>query len=435
MNDHLHSTAEDPIRVVLVICLPPAERSLLGEREEEMRSLLDTAGCEVVDVISQFPSRPVSRTYIGSGKCEDVRQAGLVNQADEVVFNVQLTPSQERNLEQATGLKVVDYSALILHIFARNARTHQAKLAVELAQLEHNRSRLKRLWSHLDRIKSGKNMRGPGEKQLEVDRRLVNDRIRDLKRKLSEIEGRKERTIQSRRNCYKICLVGYTNAGKSSLMNALTEAGVLAQDRLFATLDTRTTRLELAGAQKEVVLSDTVGFIRDLPPTLIASFHATLAEVIEADLLLHIVDASQPSMEDQIKAVEGVLETIGAQEVPQIMIFNKIDLEHSHTILLAFQHRYPGSVAASAHTGQGLDELRQSVLSALSKSMQQVTVRYPIAAGAIDAFLRRRTTVVDEHYTDEHATLVIEVDEQLLGELGEHPQLEIVPDQSAYDWL
>ncbi|MHC5067492.1 MAG: GTPase HflX, partial [Planctomycetota bacterium] len=258
MSQRLHSTEVQPLRVVLVLTPPPDERHLTDEREEEMRSLLDTAGCEVVAVTAQHLQRPVGSTYIGSGKIEEVRQLAEANDADEIVFDVELTPSQERNIEKHIERRVVDYTALILHIFSHNARTHQARLAVELAQLEHNRSRLKRLWSHLDRIKAGMNMRGPGEKQLEVDRRLVDLRITDLKGKLADIEARKERAIANR-SAFKVCLVGYTNAGKSTLMNALTDAGVLAQDRLFATLDTRTSRLHIDD-HRPMVLSDTVGF-------------------------------------------------------------------------------------------------------------------------------------------------------------------------------
>lgn len=434
MTERTHSTRTDIIRVVLVLTLPPASRELTADREQEMRSLLDTAGCEVVAVAHQYLARPAAGTYIGKGKCQEVAALAQEHSADEVVFGVELSPSQERNLEEAIGLKVIDYTALILHIFSRNARTQEAQLAVELAQLEHNRSRLKRLWTHLDRIKAGMNMRGPGEKQLEVDRRLIDTRIRDLKLKLAEIEARKDRSLASRDDCFKVCLVGYTNAGKSSLMNALTDAGVLAEDRLFATLDTRTKQLHL-DPRRKVVLSDTVGFIRDLPHKLIASFHATLAEVIHADLLLHVVDSSLPNMEDQMVVVEGVLEHIGAQEVPALMVFNKIDREHSRTILAAFTHRYRGSVAVSARTGAGLEELRAAILAAAEKAIQKVTVRFAIADGATAAFLRRRSTLLEEHYDDTHALWTIESDQRLREELARNPQLELVTETVKPAWL
>ena len=319
---------------------------------------------------------------------------------------------------------MVDYTALILHIFADGARSKQAMLAVELAQLEHNRSRLKRLWTHLDRIKAGTNMRGPGEKQLEVDRRLVDQRIQDLKHRLHEIEARKERAISSRDDCFKVALVGYTNAGKSSLMNSLTNANVLAQDKLFATLDTRTVRFHV-DHPRQVVLSDTVGFIRKLPHSLVASFHATLAEVIEADLLLHVVDASLPSMEDQVAAVEDVLAQIGAKDVPTLMVWNKIDRPHSRTIVLAFRRRYKGSIAVSAHTGEGLDDLREAIRAHLAAQSRRIEVSIPIADGATAAFLRRRASIQDERYDATNAIFTIEADPELLANLEENEDISI----------
>ncbi|MFW5829910.1 MAG: GTPase HflX [Planctomycetota bacterium] len=418
-----HSTAVPRRRVILVIAMPPDERELAGDREQEMRSLLDTADCDVHAVASQFLARPVNATMIGTGKIEEVRQLAEVHRADEVIFDCDLSPSQERNLEKKLRTPVVDYSGLILHIFAQNARTHQAQLAVELAQLEYNRSRLKRLWSHLDRIKAGTNMRGPGEKQLEVDRRLVDKRIAELKAKLEGIEARKERTIAAREDV-KVCLVGYTNAGKSSLMNALTGKGVLAQDRLFATLDTRTARLKL-DRRHHVVLSDTVGFIRKLPHDLIASFHATLSEVREADLLLHVVDASLPSMEEQIEAVDAVLREIGAGDIPTIMVFNKIDQDHSDVVLLAFKQHYPGSVLVSAHTGEGLDKLRERIVAHLDSRLTLLRVSYPITHGAFDAFLRRRAKIRHEDFSEDQGTLVVEADPDLRKELEDHPDASV----------
>ena len=426
MTTRTHSTEEEPPRAILVLTVPPSERHLETEREDEMLALLDTAGVVVVGIARQHLAKPVGPTYVGKGKLEEVRQMAEEGRADEIVFDAELSPSQERNIEKMVERHVVDYTALILHIFASNARTHQAKLAVELAQLEHNRSRLKRLWTHLDRIKAGTNMRGPGEKQLEVDRRLIDIRIRELKDKLDNIEQRKERAISSR-ECFKVCLVGYTNAGKSTLMNALTDADVLAQDRLFATLDTRTSRLHVED-KRDMTLSDTVGFIRKLPHKLIASFHATLAEVIEADLLLHVVDASQPGMEEQIGAVEEVLAEIGADSVPTVMVFNKIDKPHSETILLAFHRRYRGSVTVSAVTGDGLDDLRAAILREANAHIKTVAVKFPISDGSIDAFLRRSTTVLDEDYGAEFVRLRIEADDKLLGQLRDHPNCEILPD-------
>lgn len=417
-----HNNVDEPFKVVLVMTLPPNKREFMNDRIQELTGLLDTAGCVVAVTCSQHLQKPVSATYIGKGKIEEICELVEQYQADEVVFDVDLTPSQGRNLSKYITVPIIDYSGLILHIFSQNARTHQAQLAVELAQLEYHKSRLKRLWDHLDRIKAGTNMRGPGEKQLEVDRRLITTRIKDLNEKLNDIAQRKERAIGSRNDCFKICLVGYTNAGKSSLMNALTTADVLAEDRLFATLDTRTSKLEIDRKQ-EIVISDTVGFIRELPHQLIASFHATLAEVLEADLLLHVVDASIPSIEEQIIAVEEVLEKIGAKDIPTVMVFNKIDREHSQTILMAFKHRFKGSVATSAHSGQGLDTLRDHIRAEIDKGITLLEVRYPMINGAVDAFLRSRATIIQEDYTEEDIVLIIQADPRLSGEVKEHPDL------------
>ncbi len=423
-NEQMHSNKQERLKVILVMTLPPDQRSFLQDRIEELTGLLDTAGCDVAAVASQHLPKPITATHIGKGKIEEVAQLVEQHCADEVVFDCDLTPSQGRNLGKYIEVPIIDYSALILHIFAQNARTHQAQLAVELAQLEYHRSRLKRLWSHLDRIKAGTNMRGPGEKQLEVDRRLITNRIRDLKDKLEQIEKRKERAIDSRKDCFKVCLVGYTNAGKSSLMNALTNADVLAQDRLFATLDTRTSKLDI-DRKHDIVLSDTVGFIRNLPHQLIASFHATLSEVIGADLLLHVVDASQPSMEEHIHAVQEVLDTIGAGKIPTVMVFNKIDREHSKTILMAFKRKYKGSVATSAHEKLGLDKLNEQIRKELNRGIKLIEVRFPISDGSINAFIRKNCTILEENYTDKESIVVIEANEKLYGELKINDQVKI----------
>jgi GTP-binding protein HflX len=426
---HVHhptqATEEGRRQVILVITSPPELRHLDADREKEMISLIDTAGADVVATVSQHLQRPLSRTYIGSGKVEEVRQAVLMHEANEVIFDTMLSPRQERNLEQDICVPVIDYAGLILHIFAQNARTHQAQLAVELAQLQYHRSRLKRLWTHLDRIKAGTNMRGPGEKQLEVDRRLIDQRIRELRDRLDDIAHRKERAVASRTDCLKVCLVGYTNAGKSTLMNALTQAGVLAQDRLFATLDTRTARLDWDHGQS-IVLSDTVGFIRDLPPSLIASFHATLTEVTEADLLLHVVDAGQPALEEHINAVEEVLETIGAGTIPTVMIFNKADQPHSKAILLAFRRRYPGSLLVSAKSGDGLEELREKVVEISRAGIKQLIVSIPIADGATMAFVQRNANVIHEDFNDQLAHLTIEAEPELEASLQKNPNVRCV---------
>jgi GTP-binding protein HflX len=431
MKDQLRNTSQATIPVVLMLTVPPEERELEAEREAEMRSLLDTAGRSVVGVCSQHLQKPVGGTYIGSGKIEEL--AALVSSAgaQQVVFDVQLSPRQQRNLEEEVGCAVLDYDELILDIFARNARTNQAMLAVELAQAEYDKARLQRMWTHLDRQTVGGSSgtgsgfkAGPGEKQIEMDRRQVRKRIQDLKERLKEIEERKDRAVQTRAEAFNVALVGYTNAGKSTLMNALTKANVLAENRLFATLDTRSAQLFLDRFHN-VVLSDTVGFIRNLPPTLIASFHATLAEVRQADLLLHVVDASSSVMEDQIAAVEGVLKTIAADQVPVIMVFNKVDRCYSKTILLAYRRRYKQSIAISALTGEGLDQLKDLIKANISSRSRQVQVRFPLTNGALDAFVRSRAQVTGEAYEDDVAVLTISADERLLAELQANPDLVV----------
>jgi GTP-binding protein HflX len=428
-------TQQATIPVVLMLTIHPDEREMEKEREAEMHSLLDTAGRSVVDTITQHVQKPAPGTYIGSGKVEELKEAVATTGAQQVVFDVRLSPRQQRNLEEEVGCAVLDYDELILDIFARNARTNQAMLAVELAQAEYDKARLKRMWTHLDRqtvggsAGSGSGFKaGPGEKQIEMDRRQVRKRIQDLRGRLEEIAARKDRAVKTRSGAFNVALVGYTNAGKSTLMNALTNAEVLAQDRLFATLDTRTAQLFL-DRHSNVVLSDTVGFIRKLPPTLIASFHATLAEVREADLLLHVVDSSSPVMEQQIEAVEEVLTTIAANEVPVVMVFNKVDKAYSKTILLAYRRRYKESVAVSALNGQGLDQLKDVIRSHIDRRARTVTVRFPVTDGALDAFVRSRAQVREERYEEDDAVLTIVADDRLMAELTANPNLavEVVP--------
>jgi len=430
-------TQQATIPVVLVLTVHPDERDQEKDREAEMHSLLDTAGRSVVATLVQHIQKPAPGTYIGSGKVEELKIAVLDHGAQQVVFDVRLSPRQQRNLEEEISVAVLDYDELILDIFARNARTNQAMLAVELAQAEYDKARLKRLWTHLDRQSvggssgSGSGFKaGPGEKQIEMDRRQVRKRIQDLRGRLADIAARKDRAVKTRSDAFNVALVGYTNTGKSTLMNALTNAEVLAQDRLFATLDTRTAQLFL-DRHHNVVISDTVGFIRKLPHTLIASFHATLAEVREADLLLHIVDSSSHQMENQIEAVEGVLKTINAEEVPMVMVFNKVDRAYSKTILLAYRRRYEESVAISALNGTGIDELKELIRSHIDRRAQKVTVRFAVTNGALDAFVRSRAQVLEEHYDEDDAILTIIADARLFQELTANPQLVVTPVEAA----
>ena len=307
----------------------------------------------MVGQLTQRREAPDAATYLGNGKVEELTALAAANDADLVIFDNDLSPGQTRNLEKAIGLKVLDRTELILDIFASRARPHEARLAVELAQLEYAMPRLKRMWTHLSRQKKGVGLRGPGEKQLEEDRRLVENRIKDLRRQLDAIERRKQREVAARRDLMTVSLVGYTNAGKSTLMNALTGADVFVQDALFATLDTRTRRWQLPG-WGPVLLSDTVGFIRDLPHHLIASFKATLEEARQADLLLHVADAANPAVYEQIAAAYKVLEEIGIQQKDTLLVINKIDALPDRVRLDGLLSRYPDAVPISARTGFGL---------------------------------------------------------------------------------
>jgi GTP-binding protein HflX len=300
----------------------------------------------------------------GRGKVEEIAAAAQEGNAQVVIFNHALSPAQERNLERALSCRVVDRTSLILDIFAQRARSHEGKLQVELAQLEHLSTRLVRGWTHLERQKGGIGLRGPGETQLETDRRLIGHRVKALKEKLRKIEAQRglQRRARQRGDVFSVSIVGYTNAGKSTLFNALTNAGTFAADRLFATLDTTSRRMPTRGRPgPPIVLSDTVGFIRDLPHELVAAFRATLEETVQADLLLHVVDSASPRRDDQIADVNGVLEQIGAQSIPQILMFNKVDLTG---VVATVEHDDCGIISRvwlSATKGVGLEQARLSV--------------------------------------------------------------------------
>ncbi len=383
---------------------------------EELAGLATTAGVEIVGRIIQRRESPTPNTYLGSGKVEELKLLIEAEEADVVIFDNDLSPAQIRNLEKATGVKVLDRTEVILDIFASSAQTYEARLAVELAQLEYSLPRLKRMWTHLSRMKMGVGMRGPGEKQLEVDRRLVEKRISDLREELRKIEGRKERQVAARADHMTVSLVGYTNAGKSTLMNALTDAGVVARDALFATLDTRTRRWQLPG-WGPVLLSDTVGFIRDLPHGLIASFKATLEEARQADLLLHIADASNPAVCDQISSVYRVLEELEIEEKDTLLGLNKIDRMAEPSQLLQVQHRYPNAIPISAAKGIGLKEFAQRVSDALSRSFRDIDVETGVDNGRLMAYLAQHGEVLSRRYHDDRVTLHVRLPQKYIGRL------------------
>ena len=340
----------------------------IEERLSELRLLLESAGATVLATVTGRRQRPDPALFAGAGKVDEIAAAIAAHSAQLVVFNHALSPAQQRNLEAALRCRVIDRTALILDIFALRAKSHEGKLQVELAQLQHLATRLVRGWTHLERQKGGIGLRGPGETQLETDRRLLGMRIKTLKSRLKDVERQRilrRRARERGARTFSVSLVGYTNAGKSTLFNALTKAGSYAADQLFATLDTTSRRLFLNDDAGSVVLSDTVGFIRDLPHTLVAAFHATLEETVQADLLLHVVDGASEDRPAQIAAVNEVLDEIGAGQVPQIMVVNKIDLSGAGAAVRRDECGTIARVFLSARTGAGLDLLRAALAEAV----------------------------------------------------------------------
>lgn len=365
---------------------------------DEIRGLVETAGAKVVGELTQKRQEIQLGTYLGSGKVGELRDLVEGTEADVVCFDNDLSPAQARNLEKALGVKVLDRSEVILDIFAGRARTPESRLQVELAQLEYSLPRLKNMWTHLSRQAGGGiGLRGPGETQLEVDRRIADTRIRDLKRKLHEVQARKEREVKSRDTMYTVSLVGYTNAGKSRLMNALTGADVYVENKLFSTLDTRTRQWHLRDFGK-VLLSDTVGFIRDLPHHLVASFKATLEEARQARLLLHVVDSSNPQAEQHIIAVNEVLKELGVYEKPTILVLNKIDRVTDRASLEVLRAHHPNAVAISGLTGEGVEELKDAVIRNLSSHFVPVEVTVDAGNGKVLAYLNAQAEIFRQEY-------------------------------------
>lgn len=352
---------------------------------DELAQLADTAGYRVLDKVVCKRRAPDPALFVGSGKADEIKALAAGHGAAEVLFDQALSPAQQRNLERYLERPVNDRILLILEIFAQRARSHEGKLQVELARLQYLSTRLVRRWSHLERQSGGIGMRGgPGETQIELDRRMIGDAIKRTRERLDKVKRQRntQRRQRERRGAYNISLVGYTNAGKSSLFNALVKARAYAADQLFATLDTTTRQMYLGEVGRSVSLSDTVGFIRDLPHTLVDAFAATLQEARDADLLLHVVDASNPAHPEQVRNVMAVLHDIGAADIPQILVFNKLDamppaqqpVQRVDTVELEGQE--VSRIFLSAHTGEGLDALRQLLAQRL---------QHPFDAAAVDA--------------------------------------------------
>ncbi len=381
---------------------------------------MDTAGAVVVGTVTQQLDRPNPATYLGKGKVEELSQQIVERDASLIVFDDELSPSQGKNIEDATGKRVMDRAELILDIFATRARSSEAKMQVELAQLEYMLPRLTRMWAHLEKFRGGIGVRGPGETQLETDRRLIGMRIRALKHKLEEIQRARQVQRAGRKGEFRASLVGYTNAGKSSILRTLGRSPeVFVEDRLFATLDPLTRDIHLAEST-HVLLTDTVGFIRKLPHKLIASFRATLEEVVEADLLLHVIDASHPAWEEQREVVDQVLVELGAGEKKMLYVFSKVDAL-SPEALTGLRERIdnllPGSVFVTSKTEDGLEPLRAALLAEARCRTSVMEIRFPVNDGKLLAEVYRGSDVLGQTNEDGEIILTARLDEGMAGRL------------------
>ncbi|QFT20571.1 GTPase HflX [Pseudomonas sp. THAF187a] len=403
-----------------------------SEDPQEFQELAMSAGADMVAFLSVPSSRLTAKYLIGSGKVEELRDQVRASEAELVIFNHTLTPSQERNLERAFECRVLDRTGLILDIFAQRARTHEGKLQVELAQLDHMSTRLVRGWTHLERQKGGIGLRGPGETQLETDRRLLRVRIRQIKQKLEKVRSQREQARRGRKRADipSVSLVGYTNAGKSTLFNALTASEVYAADQLFATLDPTLRRLELDDLGP-IVLADTVGFIRHLPHKLVEAFRATLEESSNSDLLLHVIDAHEPERMAQIEQVQAVLKEIGANELPMLEVYNKLDLlEGVEPQIQRDADGKPLRVWLSAREGRGLELLRQAVAELLADDLFVGTLQLPQRLGRLRAQFFELGAVQDEGHDEQGRSLLsvrlprVELN-RLVSREGMEPQLFI----------
>jgi GTP-binding protein HflX len=409
------------VRVFLVgVELKSRTGADVRESLDELEELAETAGTQIVGEGVQKMAVPVAATYIGPGKAEEFAGFCKANDVDTIIFDDELSPAQTRNLEKIFGVKIMDRTALILEIFGQRARTREGKLQIEHAQLKYLLPRLTRFWSHLSRQRgSTGSIGGEGESQLEADRRKISERIEKISSELDKVRSQREtqRAGRQRSNWPLASIVGYTNAGKSTLLNKLTGSEVLAEDKLFATLDPTTRRLKLPTNQN-VLLTDTVGFIKKLPHGLVEAFKATLEEVVQADLLLHVVDISHPQAEEQIAAVDAVLKEIGAEGKPVLMVFNKMDKLNGGGALNRFQEKFPHSVGISAMSGEGVSQLLAELGTQLRPTREFLDLRIPHEQSAVIARLHKVGQVVERRYNSRTARFKVRIPPQHHGEFA-----------------
>jgi len=415
---NVENVADQRERAVLVGVDRGDTRWPIDESLAELARLADTAEVDVVAVVTQRLDRPNPKTFVGTGKVEEIADTARSLEANLVIFDDELSPSQQLNVEtMLPETRVIDRTALILEIFAMHAVTREGKLQVDLAQQEYVLPRLRGMWGHLEkeRLGGGRGSRfGAGESQLETDRRLARKRISELKRELKGVASERhlQRKSRARSGVYRVSLVGYTNAGKSTLLNALTGAGVLQADMLFATLDSTTRRLSLPEG-REITITDTVGFIHKLPHGLVEAFKSTLDEVAEADLLLHVTDAGAPQRDAQMEAVREVLHEIGASATPSVIVFNKTDTMSAED-RVTLEHRFPSAVFVSGLTGEGLDSLRAHIAEEAAKRSLTITVLVPYTRGDIVTLAHERALIVSERHTETGTQLVLRIPAEMV---------------------
>jgi len=408
-NETHHDSTENQIErnaILVGVQLPGTEQAPIGMCLDELTGLAETAFYNPLLSITQNMTTPNPKTFLGSGKVDELQKAVKFHNAKTVIFDDRLSPAQNRNLESALKCRVIDRPWLILEIFSDHAQTREAKTQVELARLKYALPRLTKMWGHLSRQRGGIGMKDVGETQIQLDRRLIRDRISKLEKKLSQIDREKQTQRKSRNASFKVALVGYTNAGKSTLMNQLTEAGALAEDKLFATLDSTIRKIK-KNFPYPTLVSDTVGLIDKLPHDLIASFKSTLDEARDSDVLLKVVDIGHPNFRNHIKTTDNLLQEMGLSESPAIQVFNKIDQIEDAEFLQDIQGNYPDAVFLSGKNGSGLEELRKSITNIFEKRLTTLSANLSYNDSETMNKIRKLALIVNEEYTEEGLSITV----------------------------